>query len=135
VEGKGFLKLMFVVAPDYKVPIRNTIKSRIEKIYDDQKPVLVRNLEDVDSISLTTDTWTSNESSTIIFTIASVISSVCFPDKCLVLGEHKKLIPMTACPVFLELSRDRAVKMPPLKFGGFSNDVMTRKLSNASYVK
>jgi hypothetical protein len=51
---------MFVVAPDYKVPIRNTIKSRIEKIYDDQKPVLVRNLEDVDSISLTTDTWTSN---------------------------------------------------------------------------
>ena len=60
VEGKGFLKLMFVVAPDYKVPIRNTIKSRIEKIYDDQKPVLVRNLEDVDSISLTTDTWTSN---------------------------------------------------------------------------
>ena len=59
VEGKGFLKLMSVVAPDYKVPIRNTIKSRIEKIYDDQKPVLVRNLEDVDSISLTTDTWTS----------------------------------------------------------------------------
>jgi hypothetical protein len=28
VEGKGFLKLMSVVAPDYKVPTRNTIKSR-----------------------------------------------------------------------------------------------------------
>jgi hypothetical protein len=29
------------------------------KTYDEQKAVLVRNLKDVDSISLTTDTWTS----------------------------------------------------------------------------
>jgi DNA helicase TIP49 (TBP-interacting protein) len=60
VEGKGFLKLMSVVVPDYKVATRNTIKSRIEKTYDEQKAVLVRNLEYVDSVSLTTDTWTSN---------------------------------------------------------------------------
>jgi hypothetical protein len=66
VEEKEFLKLMSVVAPDYKVPTRNTINSRIEKSYDDQKPVLVRNLEDVDSISLTTDTWTSNANKSYI---------------------------------------------------------------------
>ena len=35
VEGKGFLKLSSVVAPDYKVPTRNTIKSRTEKTYDE----------------------------------------------------------------------------------------------------
>jgi hypothetical protein len=66
VEGKGFLKLSSVVAPDYKVPTRNTIKSRIEKTYDEQKAVLVRNLENIDSISLTTDTWTSHANKSYI---------------------------------------------------------------------
>ena len=42
------------------------IKSRIEKTYDEQKAVLVRNLKDVDSISLTTDTWTSNANKSYI---------------------------------------------------------------------
>jgi hypothetical protein len=57
---------MSVGAPDYKVPTRNTIKSRIEKTYDEQKAILVRNLEDVDSISLTTDTWTSHANKSYI---------------------------------------------------------------------
>ncbi|XP_063399690.1 E3 SUMO-protein ligase ZBED1-like [Mytilus trossulus] len=43
VEGKGFSKLMSIIAPEFKIPSRNTIKSRIEK-----------------SVSITSDTWTSN---------------------------------------------------------------------------
>jgi hypothetical protein len=37
VEGKGFLNLMSILAPDYKVPSRNTVKSRIEMMYCDMK--------------------------------------------------------------------------------------------------
>ena len=37
VEGDGFRNLMEIVAPDYTVPCRNTIRSRIVKRYDDEK--------------------------------------------------------------------------------------------------
>jgi hypothetical protein len=37
VEGKGFLNLMGILAPDYKVHSRNTVKSRIEMMYCDMK--------------------------------------------------------------------------------------------------
>ena len=37
VEGKGFLNLMSILAPDYKVPSRYTVKSRIEMMYCDMK--------------------------------------------------------------------------------------------------
>ncbi|XP_060569040.1 E3 SUMO-protein ligase ZBED1-like [Ruditapes philippinarum] len=60
VESEGFLNLMQIVVPEYKVPSRNTVKSRIEKRYDDERESLVKNLESVQSVSLTTDTWTSN---------------------------------------------------------------------------
>jgi hypothetical protein len=32
VEGKGILNLMSILAPDYKVPSRNTVKSRRDMI-------------------------------------------------------------------------------------------------------
>lgn len=34
VEGKGFINLMKKVAPLYKVPSRNTIKNRVDEIYE-----------------------------------------------------------------------------------------------------
>jgi hypothetical protein len=37
VEGKGSLNLMSILAPDYKVPSRNTVTSRIEMMYWDMK--------------------------------------------------------------------------------------------------
>lgn len=60
VEGKGFKKLMSIVAPNYNIPSRNTIKSRIEKVYEDRKSAVLGELDRVDTVALTTDTWTSN---------------------------------------------------------------------------
>jgi hypothetical protein len=34
VEGDGFLNLMNIIVPEYKVPTRNTIKSRIGKLFE-----------------------------------------------------------------------------------------------------
>lgn len=60
VEGKGFKKLMSIVAPNYNIPSRNTIKFRIEKVYEDRKAALLGDVDRVDTVALTTDTWTSN---------------------------------------------------------------------------
>ncbi|CAC5384340.1 unnamed protein product [Mytilus coruscus] len=60
VEGKGFSKLMSIIAPEFKIPSRNTVKSRIEKSYSDKKESLIKELNLIDSVSLTSDTWTSN---------------------------------------------------------------------------
>jgi len=59
VENKGFRKLMSVIEPEYKVPCRNTIIVRIEKMYDDKMMELKRNLENIKGVALTTDGWTS----------------------------------------------------------------------------
>ena len=37
VEGSGFENLMSLIAPEYSVPTRNTIKARIDKVYDEEK--------------------------------------------------------------------------------------------------
>ena len=66
VEGKGFLNLMSILAPDYKVPSRNTVKSRIEMMYCDRKEKFILDLKEVKSVSLTTDTWTSNATKSFI---------------------------------------------------------------------
>ena len=42
VEGDGFFNLMNIIVPEYKVPTRNTINSRIGKLYDERKRVLFR---------------------------------------------------------------------------------------------
>jgi len=66
VEGKGFLNLMSILAPDYKVPSRNTVKSRIEMMYCDRKEKFISDLKEVETVSLTTDTWTSNATKSFI---------------------------------------------------------------------
>lgn len=52
VEGKGFKKLMSIVAPNYNIPYRNTKKSRIEKVYEDRKSALLGELDRVDTVAL-----------------------------------------------------------------------------------
>jgi hypothetical protein len=54
------------LAPDYKVPSRNTVKSRIEMMYCDRKEEFISDLKEVESVSLTTDTWTSNATKSFI---------------------------------------------------------------------
>lgn len=59
VESEGFLSLMQIVAPTYKVPCRKTVRSQIEKKYSDDKNILPNQLDEVESFPSTTDTWTS----------------------------------------------------------------------------
>ena len=60
VEGDGFRRLMGIVAPDYEVPCRNTIRSRIMHRYETERETLSTDLDAVSSVAITTDTWTSN---------------------------------------------------------------------------
>ena len=66
VEGEGFRNLMEIVAPDYTVPCRNTIRSRNVKRYDNEKIYLTTELVSADSVSLATDMWTSNATESYI---------------------------------------------------------------------
>ena len=56
VSGEGFQGLVNEVAPTFKIPSRNTIKSRIEKMYDEKKKSLIHYLDEIRSVSITTDT-------------------------------------------------------------------------------
>ena len=66
VEGPGFTKLMTNIAPEFKIPSRKTIKSRMEKAYCDKKEKLITELDQIEYVSLTTDTWTSNSTKSFI---------------------------------------------------------------------
>ena len=66
VEGECFRNLMKVVAPDYDIPCRKTIRARITKRYEEQKTVLTDELQTIDSVAITTDTWTSNATDSYI---------------------------------------------------------------------
>ena len=44
VEGSGYKNLMSLIAPEYSVPSRNTIKARIDKVYDEEKSKLLENV-------------------------------------------------------------------------------------------
>ena len=66
VEGDGFRRLMGIVAPDYDVPCRNTIRSRIMHRYDREREALSTEMESVSSAAITTDTWTSNSTQSFI---------------------------------------------------------------------
>ena len=52
VEGDRFLKLLNIVAPNYKVPCRNTLKARVIKRYDDDKECLIQQISNVSSASM-----------------------------------------------------------------------------------
>lgn len=66
VEGEGFRELMSIVAPSYTVPCRNTIRSRVQQRYANEKTALTSILEAVPSVAITTDTWTSNSTESCI---------------------------------------------------------------------
>jgi len=50
---------MSLVAPQYAVPSRTTITSRIGLLYEAEKAALMTELKTCKSATITTDTWTS----------------------------------------------------------------------------
>lgn len=66
VEGDGFRRLLEVLAPNYKIPCRSTVRSRILQRYDSEKETLRSDLAKMSSASITTDTWTSNSTESFI---------------------------------------------------------------------
>ena len=59
VEGSGFRELMAYVEPEYKVPCRTTITTRIEKMYEEKAEDLRTRLAAAPKVSITTDGWTA----------------------------------------------------------------------------
>ena len=58
VEGEGFREFMAFVEPEYTVPSRKTVTSRLEKLYDDGASDLRTQLASANKVSLT-DLWTA----------------------------------------------------------------------------
>ncbi|KAI8128399.1 Semaphorin-2A [Lucilia cuprina] len=58
VEGKGFLQLMKKFAPLYKVPSRETIKSRIDTKYEVMSNIFKSFINNAESYCITYDIWT-----------------------------------------------------------------------------
>ena len=60
VGDSGFVKLLKLLEPGYKVPTRNTMAAVIRKDYEDLRKALLLVLDAVDGISVTTDLWSSS---------------------------------------------------------------------------
>lgn len=58
VEGKGFLALMKEAVPLYKVPCRETVKSRIDDKYEAMSCIFKQILQRAENYCLTYDIWT-----------------------------------------------------------------------------
>ena len=62
VEGEGFQKFMSVCCPRFKIPSRWTVNRDCMSFYFEQRVKLKTFLRDhCQRVSLTTDTWTSNQ--------------------------------------------------------------------------
>ena len=59
VDGDGFIELINFLEPEYDIPCRTTITSRIEKRYKDMARNLKKRLSTADRVALTTDGWTA----------------------------------------------------------------------------
>lgn len=58
VEDEGFKYLMKTVSPNFKVPNRRYISSKIFEKYDAMKEIFMKKLKNVQYFTLTTDIWT-----------------------------------------------------------------------------
>ncbi|XP_061890314.1 E3 SUMO-protein ligase ZBED1-like isoform X1 [Entelurus aequoreus] len=65
VDGKGFRELMNYCEPDYQIPSRETITTRIEARYKRKKAELKARLANT-HVAITTDCWTSNTTESYI---------------------------------------------------------------------
>jgi hypothetical protein len=58
-EDEGFKKLISFLEPDYTMPCRKTVTSRVIKLYQDCSAKIKRLLDQIMYVALTTDCWTS----------------------------------------------------------------------------
>lgn len=66
VEGIGFNNLLKILAPNYKIPSRQTISNRIKLIYDNVRTAINEELKTINNIAFTTDIWTSRKNYSFI---------------------------------------------------------------------
>ncbi|KAL4130708.1 hypothetical protein QTP88_008106 [Uroleucon formosanum] len=59
VENNGFKNLMNLIEPNYQIPCRKTISTRIEQLYENKVNDTKNKLERINGIALTTDGWSS----------------------------------------------------------------------------
>ncbi|XP_033965552.1 E3 SUMO-protein ligase ZBED1-like [Pseudochaenichthys georgianus] len=59
VEGEGFRELMNFVEPEYRVPTRKTIVSRVELKYEEGVKKLKMDISQSEKVAITTDSWTA----------------------------------------------------------------------------
>ena len=59
MEGDGLKNLLTILEPEYKIPCRKTISSRIKYLYNDKLEKVKTALDSASDIALTTDCWTS----------------------------------------------------------------------------
>lgn len=58
VENEGFKHLIQTACPLYKLPSRNTIRRRVDDIYDVMSLKFKKSLSKVQHVAVTTDAWT-----------------------------------------------------------------------------
>ena len=59
IEGKGFQNLLAIIDPSYQVPSRKHVMKNIQDMYSKVRLCLLAEMEDIQSVGLTTDHWTS----------------------------------------------------------------------------
>ena len=59
VEGAGFKEFCAALNPQYKVPVKATVKSHFQVKYDEKRAELVSQIDKQD-VAFTTDLWTSH---------------------------------------------------------------------------
>ncbi|CAH0560585.1 unnamed protein product [Brassicogethes aeneus] len=74
VENGGFKQLLSYLAPWYKIPVKKTIKLRIDALYDIEKKKIMKDMSTIDDIALTTDCWSSRATESYITFTAHYIT-------------------------------------------------------------
>lgn len=74
VENRGFKQLVSYLAPWYKIPVKKTVKLRIDVLYDIEKQKLLEEMSTIDDIALTTDCWSSRATESYITLTAHYIT-------------------------------------------------------------
>ena len=76
VQDVRFKKLVNMLEPKYKIPSRPHFSQKVlPKLYNETKQKVTQRLEDVDTIAITTDGWTSRATESYITITAHGITS------------------------------------------------------------
>lgn len=89
VQNRGFLRLLAVLDPTYKVPSRSYFTTTLLQAYYDEIIIKVEKmLMEAEYVSLTTDTWTSNSTQSYMAVTAHYVSN-CWKPVSVLLGCFK----------------------------------------------